>query len=277
MATCNLSRTAFAAALGVSLGLIGAAAWAGDAAAAANETGDTIPAGPLGDAVNRGRDLLTRTRVLLPAYVGSRLNCTSCHIDGGRRPSALPWTGVLADYPQYRPREARVLTIEDRVNECFKRSLNGKSLPADGEGMRDIVSYFAWLSRGTPIGRAKTKESGFLSARPADKKAGAVLYAQRCVRCHGADGAGLTGPDDDPDGEIPPLWGPQSFNVAAGMARQRTAEAFIRSSMPQGAEATLTEQQARDVAAFVINQPHPDFAAKAADWPKGGKPDDARY
>lgn len=87
----------------------------------------------------------------------------------------------------------------------------------------------------------------------------------------------MSDPDDDPYVEIPPLWGEGAFNIGAGMARLHSAERFIQRVMPQGAEGTLTDQQARDVAEFLISRPRPDFAAKSRDWPKGGKPDDARY
>ena len=55
------------------------------------------------------------------------------------------------------------------------------------------------------------------------------------------------------------------------------AAAFIKYNMPLGKGGTLTDQEAVDVAAYVTQQPRPDFAQKAADWPKGGKPSDARY
>ena len=224
---------------------------------------------------SRGLDLLTHTRLRLPKYDKSLLNCVSCHADGGTNPQALPWTGVAAKYPRYNPRAGRVLDLADRVNECFRRSLNGEALPKKSPAMMDILAYLSSLPK-TPT----TKAAGASAADrvgPADEPAGARLYAQRCARCHGKDGAGLRDPDDDPDGEIPPLWGPGSFNLGAGMARLHTLERFIRANMPQGAACNLTAQEARDVAAFVAFQPRPDFPDKSADWPKGGKPVDARY
>src|SRR4051812_20233108 len=74
-----------------------------------------IPAGPYGDAVRRGRALLTATRDSLPGHVGNKLRCTSCHLDEGRRESGT-WMGVFARYPQYRARSGVVETIEYRVN-----------------------------------------------------------------------------------------------------------------------------------------------------------------
>ena len=99
-----------------------------------------IPDGPLGAAIQRGRALLLATRDSLPAHVGNRLRCTSCHLDEGRRATGS-LVGAYARYPQYRPRSARVETIEYRVNDCFRRSMNGTPLSSDGGDMRDIVAY----------------------------------------------------------------------------------------------------------------------------------------
>jgi thiosulfate dehydrogenase len=31
-------------------------------------------------------------------------------------------------FPEYRPRNARVNTIDRRINDCFERSMNGRGL-----------------------------------------------------------------------------------------------------------------------------------------------------
>src|SRR5882672_4674571 len=82
-----------------------------------------IPAGPLGDAIRRGRALLVATPESLPAHVGNRLRCVSCHLDEGRRETGS-WVGVYARFPQYRARSGTIETIEYRVNDCFRRSMN---------------------------------------------------------------------------------------------------------------------------------------------------------
>ena len=61
------------------------------------------------------------------------------------------------------------------------------------------------------------------------------------------------------------------------MARLNTAAAFAKANMPLGQGGSLSDQDAFDVAAFFIRQPRPDFGRKSEDWPKGGKPEDARY
>lgn len=229
-----------------------------------------IPGGPLGTSIRRGEALLAATTDSLPRYTPSGLRCLSCHLDNGRRANASPLVGVSARYPTYSARSGRAYTIEDRINDCFRRSLNGRALPAGGNDMRDIVVYLAWLSRGVPIGAA-VEGQGLPKLAPlaGDTTRGRALFGEQCARCHGAGGAGTT--------VAPPLWGPRSFNIGAGMARLRTAAAFIHANMPYDRPGTLTDQQAFDVAAFVISRPRPDFPGKENDWPNGGAPPDVAY
>lgn len=100
--------------------------------------------------------------------------------------------------------------------------------------------------------------------------------------CHGADGEGIK----NAKGQwvYPPLWGDESFNIGAGMARTYTAAAFVKRNMPIGmhnkfplGQGGLTDQEAVDVAEYFSHQPRPDFAGKVKDWPNGKKPADARY
>ncbi|HET7224630.1 MAG TPA: c-type cytochrome [Candidatus Eisenbacteria bacterium] len=229
-----------------------------------------IPGGALGASIRRGRALVLATRDSLPAHVSSRLACTNCHLDAGTRAGSSAWVGTFATFPQYNARAGRVITIEDRVNECMRRSLNGVPLDPNGRDMIDIVSYMAFLSSGMPQGR-RAPWLGYrtLAPRTGDAGAGARVFAQNCVRCHGTAGQGGVG--------IPPLWGPGSFAIGAGMSRVRTAAAFIRWNMPRDRPGTLTDQQAYDVAAFVLSHPRPDTPGKEHDWPNGDAPMDAAY
>jgi thiosulfate dehydrogenase len=230
-----------------------------------------IPAGRLGDGVRRGRALLVATRESLPDRVGNRLRCVSCHLDEGRRESGT-WIGVFARFPQYRARSGTIETIEYRVNDCFRRSMNGAPLDPASRDMADIVAYFAFLSHGVTVAPPAQAPGARLqrwAAFAADTAAGARLFATVCAKCHAADGGGTA--------VAPPLWGPASYNVGAGMARVRTAADFIRATMPFDQPGTLTDQQAFDVAAYVNGRPRPDFRDKNNDWPNGDPPPDVAY
>src|SRR5205814_6320428 len=100
----------------------------------------------------RGRAILLATRDSLPRNVGNSLRCASCHLDGGLRRDAMPWVGSYVRFPQYRARSGKVDLLEDRINDCFERSMNGRRLDAAGRNMRDIVAYLAFLSTGIPVG-----------------------------------------------------------------------------------------------------------------------------
>ena len=237
----------------------------------------SIPDGPLGEAIRQGERILTHTPVYAKAYVGARVHCTSCHLDRGRQAWAAPWAGIWGLFPEYSSRSARVEDLEDRINDCFERSMNGKPLPRDGEEMRAVLAYISWLSRGVPTGMAVAGR-GFLRIKPLrepDRTEGKEVYAAKCAACHRPDGQGVTSPNGEP--VFPPLWGPHSFNIGAGMARLDTAAAFVKAKMPLGQGETLTDQEAYDVAAYFTREPRPDFAGKDRDWPKGNKPADARY
>ena len=98
---------------------------------------DTLKDDAYGKLVRRGHELATRTfahigpEVKNPKmrYAGNNLSCTSCHQDNATKPYAIPWVGAFASFPQYRAREDAVSTIEERVNGCMERSMNGKPLP----------------------------------------------------------------------------------------------------------------------------------------------------
>ncbi len=229
-----------------------------------------IPDGPEGASIRRGRAILLHTPDSLPQYVGNALRCTNCHLDAGTRPFASPWVGVYGRFPQYRSRNAKINVLQDRISDCLERSLKGKRLPGDSPDARDIVSYMAWLSRLVP--NAVTMEGqGFARLQPLepDTARGESLFTVECARCHGLDGQGT---------ELgPPLWGERSYTIGAGMARLRTAAAFIKYNMPNDRPGSLTEQQAFDVAAYLNSRPRPDFAPKELDWPNGDYPPDVAY
>ena len=230
-----------------------------------------IPHDELGNSIRRGVALVTHTTDSLPAFAPGNIQCTSCHIDGGRRRDAAGLMGVYARFPKYMDRSGAVIPLEDRVNYCFTRSLGGSKLPTDSREMQDIVAYLAYISTGVPVGRHVIGESmPKMSKLAGDTTRGAALFATTCVMCHGAQGQG------NPPA-FPALWGPKSFSIGASMAREERAATFIRHFMPQNNPGSLTDQQAWDVAAYVDSHLRPDSPGKHDDWPNGGAPADAPY
>ena len=264
--------------LGFLLAATGAALAADPAVPMRVPAAASIPAGPLGEAVRLGRTIVVATKSGARTYVGNGLNCTSCHLNAGTVAYASPFVGLWGVFPEFVARSDRVETLADRINDCFMRSMNGKPLPVDGSEMRALLAYTAWLSTGVPTG-SSVEGRGFASLaappRKPDPDRGKQVYAQQCAMCHGAEGAGVRNPDGT--FAMPPLWGPESFNDGAGMARASIAAAFVHAKMPLGRGGSLSVQQAWDVAVFFTANPRPEFAAKLKDWPRGGKPADAPY
>ena len=235
-----------------------------------------IPSGPKGVAIQEGKKLLTDTRRLLPKNVGNGLNCTNCHLDAGTTANASPWVGIWGVFPEYRSRSGKVITLIDRINDCFERSMNGKVLAYNSAEMINILSYMQWLSLGVPTGTAvKGRGFGPINAQlKPDSANGKLVYLDKCASCHGAQGLGVKAATGGY--ALPPLWSKDSFNDGAGMARTYTAAAFVKHKMPLGQGGTLSDQQAIDVSEYFTHQPRPVYKGKTNDWPEGNKPKDAR-
>ena len=124
---------------------------------------DALPNNEWGKTVRFGRKRTVATYadpgpgVAAPAkrFAGSNMSCQSCHLEAGTKKFGLPFVGVFADFPQYRSREGEVGTLEERINGCMTRSLNGRALPVGSEEMKAFVAYIKFLSADRPIG-AKT-------------------------------------------------------------------------------------------------------------------------
>jgi thiosulfate dehydrogenase len=113
-----------------------------------------------------GARLNIETRDLLPKNVGNALNCASCHLNAGTVADGSPYIGVSAFFPSYAPRAGRVITLEDRINGCFLRSMNGKPLPLDSDEMKAMVAYFDWMRNETkPEDKVEGRGVGKISQR----------------------------------------------------------------------------------------------------------------
>lgn len=225
---------------------------------------DTIPDGPVGDSIRRGRDIFANTPANAGEFVGNELSCANCHLDNGRRADSAPMWSAWLGYPTYRGKNDRINTMEDRIQGCFTYSMNGQDSPSGGppplghDVYKDIQSYMYWMATGAPTG-AKLEGGGYPKVEKPelgyDPARGAEVYAAHCATCHGTDGVGQRDLNGRP--VFPPLWGPESYNWGAGMARINTAAAFIKANMPLGQSNRLTDQEAWDVAAFINSHERP--------------------
>ena len=68
-------------------------------------------------------------------YSSSHLACASCHLGAGTEPGTLTLLQATEHFPRFSGRVGAKTDIEDRVNECMQRSMNGKPLPRDSAEM----------------------------------------------------------------------------------------------------------------------------------------------
>lgn len=240
---------------------------------------------PNADEIFYGKRLLNETKRLLPNNVGASMNCNSCHISQGKIPLGDPYINSYNTYPRVMPRSGKMVDLEARINGCFQRSMNGTVLDRESPEMFAMMAYMKWLAQNTPKSqRVDINNAGKVdTSLTADPARGEQIYQAQCATCHGDNGEGIK--DTRGDIVFPPLWGDESFNIGAGMARTYKAAAFVKYNMPMGIQTkglwghgnVLSDQDAVDVAHFFTHKPRPDFAGKVNDWPSGKKPKDARY
>lgn len=199
------------------------------------------------------------------------MSCQHCHEDAGAKNFSNCLSAVASTYPKYRERSGHIETIAIRVNDCFLRSLNGKTIDTTGNEMTAMVAYIKWLGKDVPLhirpDGAGTAELEYLD-RAANPANGAVIFQSTCTKCHGSNGEGQL--NTDSSGYLyPPLWGPNSYNTGAGIYRLTRLAAFIKDNMPFGTthqNPQLSTEEAWDVAAFISSKPRP-HKIFARDWP----------
>lgn len=242
---------------------------------------DDVPEGPLGEAILRGYELVNDTSNVLRSEAVSvedgekrvnELSCTSCHAGAGMEEHSSSMVGVSAVYPMFIPRSGQVVTLEERINGCMVRSMNGEKFADDDEDLDAMVAYLTYISEGIPVEmnadlpwRHKNNMADVPTPSVAD---GEELYAQSCIACHAGDGSG-TGSNSGPA-----LWGDGSFNDGAGIARISKMAGYIQNNMPIGQENTLSDQEAADLSAYILAQDRPEWANHDKDWPNGSLPKD---
>lgn len=230
---------------------------------------DLDPNDPMTPYVKYGEEIFNETSTVLPERVGNELSCASCHADGGVS-NTISMVGVTTNYPTFRPRENVIYTIEDRVNGCMRRSMNGEPLDYEGEEMRAITSYLTHISEG--IEEEETTWLGLDAMEEIpepDAVNGEELFEKKnCLSCHATDGSGKGMTSG------PALWGEGSFNDGAGLNRLSDMAGFIKGYMPRYDPGSLTDQEAADLAAFLLSQERPVWKGHDTDWEDGGRPTD---
>jgi thiosulfate dehydrogenase len=238
--------------------------------------------------VSYGKELIAHTAKYLGPngtvmQISNGMNCQNCHLQAGTVVFGNNYGSVASLYPKFRPRSGTVENIYKRVNDCIERSLNGKAIDTLGKEMQAIAAYINFagsnVAKGKKAAGSGLKELAWLD-RAADPEKGLIVYSAKCQSCHQQKGEG-TFTVDKTEYTYPALWGTNSFNDGAGLYRISNFAKYVKCNMPQGTtyqSPQLTDEEAWDVAAFIISQkrPHintpkdwPDITKKPVDHPFG--------
>lgn len=256
----------------------------------------SIPHDMFGDNVRYGRDLVMNTAYYLGPngtvgkYLGNKMNCTNCHLDGGTRPYGYNYFSAHARYPQYRARENRILSLGERINNCIERPHSGTPMPLDCKEMIAIECYIMWLGTNTVVGKHVKGDDALelvYPNRPADPKKGEEVYMKHCMSCHQKNGEGLFNADSSTY-IYPPLWGMKAYQKGSSPHRVLKMARFVKANMPHKLASwdkpVLTDEEAIDVSAFVnddrihprpekknnkANPDYPNIKTKSIDYGTG--------
>jgi thiosulfate dehydrogenase len=253
----------------------------------------TIPANEEGRLIAYGRKLIIHTSKYfgpngIVAKNTNGLNCQNCHLDAATRPYGNNLGSTSSAYPKFLPRAGHVVTLPEKINECFLRSLNGTAIDTNSKEMKAYIAYIKWLGKDYPkdakfAGSEGIKAPHFID-RAAEPVRGKEIYEQFCARCHGSlkdvtkqQGGSATADDLY---YYPPVWGEGSYNGIATLYRLGKLAGFIKNNMPYPIDyrsPLLTDEQAWDVAAYINNRERPikdyskdylaDISKKPYDFP----------
>ncbi len=226
------------------------------------------PNGKLGeDIVNH-----TNTNSLSKLYVRSRLQCSNCHRKGsdgraGTIKTIGTFIGTSTSFPAYSKRYKDVISLQNRIDGCFARCMNGKKSVVNTKVGIAVESYITWLSRGMPIKMSpkaprtplkikmwsenrKKFTKLFKNVTHQNYLNGKILYSKKCASCHGNDGQGQN--------IFPPLWGDKSYTADGSMAKLSNGATWIQDNMPPN-NANLTDKEVVDITLYINAQQRPDY------------------
>src|SRR5450631_3712935 len=201
---------------------------------------NSIPQNDSGQLIRYGKKLIHETaRYLGPqgtvGHYTNGMNCQNCHLESGTRAWAGNFGGVAALYPRFSERRGGKESVNQRITDCFERSMNGKAPDSNSREMMAMAAYISWVGKDVKKGK-KPPGTGLellpFIERRADTSKGRMVYIQKCQLCHGPNGEGK--PDSVSGYLYPPLWGEHSYNSSAGLYRLSKFAGFVKDNMPFG-------------------------------------------
>jgi thiosulfate dehydrogenase len=115
-----------------------------------------IPTGEFGNVVRLGEKIFRDPVTYARQFVGNELRCSNCHLQAGRQAGASPMWAAYTAYPAYRSKNGHVNSFEERLQGCFRYSMNGKVPELGDPVLVALESYSYFLAKGPADGRDRT-------------------------------------------------------------------------------------------------------------------------
>ncbi len=229
-----------------------------------------VPKGDIAPYIVKGCNIFTQTNKYRPAgyslFWDTRMNCTSCHLNGGTKEYAAHMADAAVNYPMVYSSQNIVYTNRMRIARCYAHSINEVLYGSNSEFYKLIGLYIAWIGEKNqlPVGTVRASRGVHnirgTAAQHASNMAGQKAYVEKCQQCHGPAGYGTDKYDNDPFLHPPPITGSDSFVRTATMSYPERFASFIQNNMPPGStheHPQITEQEALDIAEFIQAQTRP--------------------
>ncbi len=212
-------------------------------------------------AVQRGCNIFSNPQKYASRFIRADIRCKDCHLGLGTESETAPMGHAWVQGDKYDSVTGIILSYEMRTMQCFINSSNGFKPNIMDSVMQDLRIYARYLAykQGLKEG-VEYAERRFTKIPPTgegdDYLRGKVIYSEKCAKCHGDQGFGKT----EKNGQViyPALAGPGSWNTDSRLFFEPfTLSGIIKTMMPKDNPGTLTDIEARDVAAYIITLPRP--------------------
>src|SRR5205823_2435443 len=113
----------------------------------------------MAEQIRWGFRIFVNTPAEAPQFAGGSVSCNNCHLNAGQRERSLALVGIAGMFPEHNNRAARLISLPDRVVDCFLRSENATGRDDEhppttaSKEVLAVTSYLTWLSRGYGVGQ----------------------------------------------------------------------------------------------------------------------------
>lgn len=170
-------------------------------------------------------------------------NCAVCHNTGG--------TGKVGLAPSIRNRDFLAIASDKFILETVKKGRPGTSMIArpdlTGQKMEDVIAYLRSLKIKNPINITVDDSKKFNG----DAIKGKQYFTQYCSSCHGAEGEGYRAGGSGPGIGLKGFLSNASDDYIMQTLKQGRTGTAMKSFIGSRGLANLTEQQAKDIIAFL--------------------------